>query len=127
MNEVQTTKTTAAPMAKEEAPALVPPVDVVEDATGLTLYVDLPGVPKNNIDLKVEGDMLTIGGEVVAASPEGLEPVYAEVQLGRYRRAFTLSRELDASRVEASSRDGSLRLRIPKTEAAQPRRIPIQG
>jgi HSP20 family molecular chaperone IbpA len=127
MNEVQTTKNTATATTKEEAPALVPPVDVVEDATGLTLYIDLPGVPKDKIDLKVEGDMLTIGGEVVAASPEGMEPVYAVVQLGRYRRAFTLSRELDAARVEASSRDGSLRLRIPKTEAAQPRRIPIQG
>lgn len=125
MNEVQATKTPTP--TNDESQALVPPVDVIEDATGLTLYVDLPGVPKDKIDLKVEGDMLSIGGEIVAPSPEGLQPVYAEVQLGRYRRAFTLSRELDAARVEASSRDGSLRLRIPKTEAAQPRRIAIQG
>ena len=126
MNEVQTTPNATA-SAKDETQALVPPVDVIEDATGLTLYVDLPGVPKDKIDLKVEGDMLSIGGEIVAPSPEGLQPVYAEVQYGRYRRSFTLSRELDAARVEASSRDGSLRLRIPKTEAAQPRRIAIQA
>lgn len=109
------------------AQTLVPQVDVVEDAMGLTLLVDMPGVPKDSIDLKVEGDALTVSGDIVSNGPEGLEAIYAEVQVARYRRSFTLSRELDASRIEATGKDGVLRLRIPKTEAAQPRRIAIQG
>jgi HSP20 family protein len=122
MNELQT-------KVKREAdvPTLLPQVDVLEDATGLTLLVDMPGVAKDAIELKIEGDALTIGGDISAPSPEGLEPVYAEVQVARYRRAFTLSRELDAGRIEATGKDGVLRLRIPKTQAAQPRRIEVRS
>ena len=59
-------------------------------------------------------------------TPETLEPVYAEVRLPRYRRSFTLSRELDASRIEANLKDGVLTLRIPKQAHAQPRRISVK-
>ena len=77
-------------------PALLPPVDVVEDATGITLYADLPGVPKDRLQLNVEGDTLTIEGALGLNVPEGMQPAQAEIGLGRYRRVFTLSKELDA-------------------------------
>jgi HSP20 family protein len=122
MNEVQ-----GGALRRNDAPTLQPHVDVLEDATGLTLLIDMPGVAKDAIELKLEGDALSIGGEITAAMGEGLQPIYAEVAAGRYRRAFTLSRELDASRIEASGKDGVLRLRIPKTERAQPRRIEVRS
>ena len=106
--------------------ALTPRVDVSEDDTGITLLADLPGVPKDQLELKVEGDTLLIEGAVAPAMPGGLEPVYAEVRVPRYRRAFTLSRELDATRIDANLKDGVLNLRIPKQEHAQPRRITVQ-
>jgi HSP20 family protein len=106
--------------------AMVPRVDVLEDETGITLLADLPGVPKDQLELKVEGDTLLIEGAVAPAMPGGLEPVYAEVRVPRYRRAFTLSRELDATRIDANLKDGVLNLRIPKQEHAQPRRITVQ-
>lgn len=60
--------------------------------------------------------------------PTGTEPIYAEVPpLMIYRRSFTLSRELDGTRVNASLKDGVLAPRIPKTEAAKPRRIDVKG
>ncbi|HEV6964934.1 MULTISPECIES: Hsp20/alpha crystallin family protein [Roseateles] len=105
--------------------ALMPRVDVSEDDTGITLTADLPGVAREQLELQVEGDTLRIEGRVDAAAPTGLEPVYAEVRLPRYRRSFTLSRELDASRIEAQLKDGVLRLRIPKQAHAQPRRIEV--
>src|SRR3954470_16667222 len=52
---------------------LTPPVDVVEDGTGITLYADLPGVPKENLKLQVESDTLTIEAESALAAPEGLQ------------------------------------------------------
>ena len=107
--------------------AIVPRVDVLEDATGITLLADLPGVPKDKLELKVEGDTLLIEGEVATTMPQELQPVYAEVRVARYRRAFTLSRELDPARIEASMKDGVLTLRIPKQEHAQPRRITVQA
>ncbi len=106
--------------------AMVPRVDVLEDQTGITLLADLPGVAKEKLELKVDGDTLLIEGTVDALAQEGLEPVYAEVQLPLYRRAFTLSRELDSSRIEANLRNGVLNLRIPKQQHAQPRRIEVQ-
>lgn len=111
----------------ERERALLPRVDVFEDDTGITLLADLPGVPREQLELKVEGDTLQIEAPIAPATPERLQPVYAEVRLGRYRRAFTLSRELDTGRIEANLKDGVLNLRIPKHAHAQPRRITVQA
>jgi HSP20 family protein len=107
--------------------AKTPRVDVSEDDTGITLLADLPGVAREQLELRVEADTLHIEGSVEAAAPGGLEAVYAEVRLPRYRRSFTLSRELDASRIEAQLKDGVLSLRIPKQAHAQPRRIEVSA
>jgi HSP20 family molecular chaperone IbpA len=124
-----TEKTAAAREARTQAAeaTLLPPVDVIEDATGITLYADLPGVPKDKLDLQVEADTLTIEGEVSLPVPEGMEASHVEVGLPRYRRAFTLSKELDASKVSAEFSQGLLTLRIPKSEHVQPRRIEIKA
>lgn len=106
--------------------ALMPPVNVYEDAAGITLYADLPGVPKDKLVVQVQGDILTIKGEVVLDLPEGMEASYAEVSLPRYRRVFTLSKELDAEKVVAEFNHGVLKLRIPKAEYAQPSRIEVK-
>ncbi len=119
------TVSAAADKPREDA-ALLPPVDVIEDAAGITLYADLPGVPKERLNLQVEGDTLSITGELALAVPEGMEASHVEVNLPRYRRVFTLSRELDPNKVEATFEHGVLRLRIPKAEHAQPRRIEVQ-
>lgn len=111
---------------RDEAPALFPPVDVIEDPTGLTLLADLPGVPRDQLKLDVDGDQLTIEAEMRLALPEGLVPSHAEVSLSRYRRQFTLSKELDAERITAELQHGVLKLRIPKAAHAQPRKIQVQ-
>jgi HSP20 family molecular chaperone IbpA len=107
-------------------PVLLPPTDVIEDDEGITLYADLPGVPKDKLNLRVEADTLSIEGEVALDLPEGMESSHAEVGLPRYRRVFTLSRELDTGKVSAEFSQGVLKLRIPKAAHAQPRRIEIQ-
>ena len=109
-----------------QAAAVLPPVDVIEDATGITLYADLPGVAKDKLNLRVEADTLTIEGEVALAMPEGLTASHAEVQVPRYRRAFTLSKELDLEKISAELNHGVLKLRIPKAQHAQPRKVQIQ-
>ena len=106
---------------------LVPRVDVIEDDAGITLLADVPGVPKDQLELRVEGDTLTFEGAIAPLTPGQLEPVYAEVRVPKYRRAFTLSRELDANKITANLKDGVLNLRIPKQAHAQPRRISIRA
>lgn len=106
--------------------AMLPAVDVVEDAGGITLYADLPGVSKDKLALQVEADTLTIEGEIDLDLPAGMEPTHAEVGLARYRRVFTLSKELDSGKVGAEFSHGVLKLRIPKAEHAQPRRVEVK-
>ncbi|HET7865460.1 MAG TPA: Hsp20/alpha crystallin family protein [Burkholderiaceae bacterium] len=106
--------------------SLIPPVDVVEDSAGITLYADLPGVSKDKLSLNVEADTLTIEGDMGLATPDGMEATYAEVGLARFRRVFSLSRDLDTSKVSAELAHGVLRLRIPKAEHAQPRKIEVR-
>lgn len=137
-NDVQTTasgsnNSNTAPAASQEQPrtqysdaALTPPVDVVEDSNGITLYADLPGVSKEKLNLHVESDTLTIEAESDLTAPEGLASHHTEVNLARFRRVFTLSKELDAEKVSAELAQGVLKLRIPKAEHAQPRRIEVQ-
>jgi len=105
---------------------LLPPVDIYEDETGFTLTADLPGVSKERLGVKVNGDNLLIEGDVSVPAPQSMELVYAEILASSYRRSFTLSRELDASKIEANLKDGVLKLRIPKAEEARPRKIEIK-
>jgi HSP20 family protein len=130
--ELQKTGTTApverqgaAAQANADTRALLPRVDVLEDERGITLLADLPGVPRDGLDIKVDGETLTIEGTVATATPQALQPAYVELRAPRFRRAFTLSRELDTGRIEANLKDGVLNLRIPKLEHAQPRRISV--
>jgi len=115
---------TAQPHAEDAA--MVPPVQVYEDATGIVLCADLPGVPRDSLQLQVEADTLTIEGTVALDVPEGMEASHAEVSLPRYRRVFTLSRDLDTGKISAEFQNGVLRLRIPKAEHAQPRKVKIE-
>ena len=112
--------------AQRSEVALIPPVDVIEDSTGITLRADLPGVPKDQLMLQVEADTLTIEGAVSIAMPEGMEASYVEVTVPRFRRVFTLSKEFDTAKVSAEIKHGVLTLRIPKAEHAQPRRIEVK-
>ncbi len=126
MSDNKQVANSAASAPEQEQPrAVLPAIDVFEDAGGITLLADMPGVPKEQLDLKVDGDALLIEGGVLPHTPEGLEAIYAEVRVPRYRRSFTLSRELDTTRIEANLKDGVLTLRIPKQAHAQPRRIAV--
>lgn len=118
-------KSTAVSKQAESQAALLPPVDVIEDAGGITLFADLPGVSKDNLNLQLETDSLTIEGQVMLDTPQEMQSSYVEVQVPRYRRVFTLSKELDGEQASAEFRNGVLKLRIPKAAHAQARKIQI--
>ncbi|MDV7399489.1 hypothetical protein RZS08_49205, partial [Arthrospira platensis SPKY1] len=78
------TMTTQETQAQQTEAALLPPVDVIEDSAGITLYADLPGVAKDQLNLRVEAETLTIEGELSLTLPEGMQASHAEVSLPRY-------------------------------------------
>ena len=108
------------------APSLVPPVDIFEDAGGITLLADLPGVAREDLSIGVEGRSLTIDAPLKLGEANSLTSVYAEVRANHFRRSFELSSDLDTSKIDAGLRDGVLTLRIPKAEQAKPRRIDVR-
>ena len=126
MDETNTRVAQQATQAAEQ-PALLPPVDVIEDAEGITLYADLPGVPKERLDVHIDGEVLMIEAEMGLEMPKEMEATHVEVSLPRYRRVFTLSRELDPMRMHAELKHGVLKVRIHKAEHAKPRRIEVSG
>jgi HSP20 family protein len=115
------------PQDDANAPALIPPVDVTEDEAGITLTADLPGAERETLSVRVDGDTLTLEAPIKLGEPDAMEALYAEVRAARWRRSFTLSRELDSQKIEASLKDGLLTLRLPKQERARPRRIEVRS
>ena len=107
-------------------PSLLPAVDIVEDAGGITLVADLPGVAREELAIGVDGRSLTIEAPVKLGESSALMSVYAEVRANHFRRSFELSSDLDTARIDAGLRDGVLTLRIPKAEQAKPRRIDVR-
>ncbi len=116
--------TTTMPADSNQRP-VSPAVDIFEDAGGITLLADMPGVSKDRLDVKLDGDNLSIEGRVELDASSEMRALWAEVNVPRFRRTFTLSRELDAGRIEANLKDGVLTLRVPKQAHAQPRRIEV--
>lgn len=106
-------------------PALIPAVDIVENEVGITLLADMPGVSREHRVVKVDGDSLTFEGSAEVKVSDQLELLHSEVRNPYFRRRFTLSRELDPAGIEASLKDGVLRLHIPKAEDARPRRFEV--
>ena len=104
-----------------------PNTDIYEKEDALVLLADMPGVDDKSIDINVERNTLTIEGRIQPEEMEGREPLYSEYVTGDYRRSFTLSNEIDAGRIQASIKDGVLRLVLPKAKEAVPRKIEVQS
>lgn len=104
---------------------LVPDVDIYEDAEGIFVHADMPGVSRDRLDIQVNKDALTIEGEARIDMPEGMEAVSADIRSTHYRRSFVLSTELDTEKIDARLGDGVLTLRIPKRAEARPRKIEV--
>lgn len=106
---------------------LRPPVDIFEDADGITLHLDMPGVSRDRVKIDADRQTLSIEGAIQIPMAEGMEAIYAEVHSTQYRRSFTLSGELDAERVDATLNDGVLTVRIPRRAELRPRKIEVRA
>jgi HSP20 family protein len=100
-------------------------VDIWENDRALMLQADLPGVPKDEVEINVDKDVLTISGRVSVAEYEGLRALYSEYNVGNFYRRFTVGEMIDQEKISAAMEDGVLTLTLPKREAAQPRKITI--
>jgi HSP20 family protein len=105
--------------------AFVPRADVYETDEAIVVVADMPGVDETSVDITLEENVLTINGLVESEQPEGHSLAYAEYQIGDYQRAFRLSDQVDRDGIQATIKDGVLRLHLPKITEARMRKIPI--
>ena len=104
----------------------VPVADIYEAEHDLTIILEMPGVEKRNVDIRVEDGVLSVEGRLDLTKYQGLQPLYTEYNIGHYARSFRLSSKIDQTKIAAEMKDGVLSLKLPKVEEAKPRSIKIQ-
>lgn len=110
------------------AASWVPPVDVFEEADSIRITAEVPGVKPEDIEISVEGNLLTIRGTKEQEAEERTERVHRyERMYGVFERTFTLPASVDPQSIKASYDNGVLTIVLPKSEKAKPRRIEVSG
>jgi len=103
----------------------MPNTDIRETEDALQVVMEVPGVDRKDIDIKVEEDTLRIEAHIDYSKYEGVEPLYTEYNVGHFARQFALSHMIDQQQIGATLNDGVLTLTLKKVQQAQPRRIEI--
>lgn len=115
--------------AKEEqtAPArfYVPYTDIYETEKALWVSMEMPGVEKDKVEVRLEKNVLAIEGRIDFSKYQNLKPLYTEYNIGHYRREFRLSSEIDSQRISAKLDNGVLTVELPKSQETMPRRITV--
>jgi len=120
-------QTPAAPETTRGVPVWRPLTDVVETRDGPMLVLEMPGVAPEDVEVTLEKRVLTVRGRGRNPQPENLRPAHLEYEPGDYERAFALSEDFDAERIEAVMRNGVLTLSLPRAAEAQPRTIRVKA
>jgi HSP20 family protein len=107
------------------ARTFVPTADIYEDRDSLKVILEMPGVDKDSVDIRVEGGVLYVQGKLDLTKYRGLQPLYTEYNIGNYSRSFRLSNAIDQDKIGAELKDGVLSLTLPKAEKAKPRTIQV--
>ena len=115
------------PERMTSGPVFSPQVDIVEKADSIVVLADMPGVSKDNVEVVLEKGVLSIDGHVEGTAESGLSLQRQEYEVGSFHRCFSVGEGLDAEKVEATMKDGVLRLVIPKSKRYKPQRIQIRG
>lgn len=105
----------------------IPRVDIFETGDAVVLLADMPGVSEEDVDITLEKNVLSITGYVRASEREGYSLAYSEYSEGDYERTFALSDEVDRNRIEATMKDGVLKLVLPKAEEVKTRKIAVRS
>jgi HSP20 family protein len=104
-----------------------PAVDIIERKEDIVVIADMPGVDEKSVDITLEKNILTIYGKVEADIPEKHTLYLSEYGIGDYQRVFTLTDEVDREKIQATVKNGVLRILLPKAEALKTRKIAVKA
>ncbi len=104
-----------------------PRVNIVETDAEIVVTAEMPGVDETSTEIEIEKDLLTISGTIAAVEMEGYELAYSEFEPGRYERQFKLSDQIDRERIDATVKNGMLRLALPKVPERVPKKVSVKA
>jgi HSP20 family protein len=107
------------------ARVFLPTADIYETNDALNVVLEMPGVEKSSVEVRVEDGVLKIDGRLDFSKYQGLQPLYTEYNVGHYSRSFRLSSKIDQNKIAAELKDGVLSLVLAKVEEAKPRTIQV--
>ena len=117
----------ASPERLRPGATFTPPADILEKGDTAIVYLDVPGADASGLDVMLERRILTISARVTSPVPEGYAPAYIEFRDGVYERRFAFSDQMDGARIDATLKDGVLRLTIPKSPDAGAKKIAVKA
>jgi len=104
-----------------------PAVDIIERKDDIIVVADMPGVDDSSVDITLEKNVLTIYGKVDADIPEKHNLYLSEYGIGDYQRVFTLTDEVDREKIQATVKNGILKILLPKAEVVKTRKISVKA
>lgn len=104
-----------------------PKVDIYETPEAWMLVLDVPGADETGTEVSLEKQVLSIKADVTDSVPEGFERMHSEFLPRRFERSFRVPEEIDSSGIEASVKNGVLRVKLPKSIAARPHQVPVKA
>jgi HSP20 family protein len=110
-----------------QRPIFLPHTDIYEREDAIVVVAEMPGVNRDDVDVNLENNELTVSGHAEGPQVEGHELSYAEYETGDYQRRFRISAPIDAEKIDASMKDGVLRVILPKSKEAQPRKVEVKA
>lgn len=105
----------------------IPSVDILERNDDILLLADMPGVDENSVDITLEKNVLTIYGKVGSEVPENHRLYLSEYGVGDYHRVFSLTDEIDRDKIDATVKNGVLKLVLPKAETVKTKKITVKA
>lgn len=113
------------PEATYQGKTFTPLADIFETKQSLILVLDMPGVGKDHVQVKLENDLLEVEGRVNVSGLTVKTPIYSEYNVGHYYRRFSISNKINRDEIEAKMNNGVLTLTLGKVQESAPRKIPI--
>ena len=127
MNQITSNGPSAATELTSTAPIFTPPADIFEKGNTVVMLLDVPGADPASLDVTLDKRILTITARVTSVAPQGYAAAHIEFRDGTYERRFVFSEQMDGEHIDATLKDGVLRLTVSKAADTAAKKISVKA
>jgi HSP20 family protein len=127
MNQITSNGPSAVTELTSTAPIFTPPADILEKGDTVVMLLDVPGADPASLDVTLDKRILTITARVTSVAPQGYAAAHIEFRDGTYERRFVFSEQMDGEHIDATLKDGVLRLTVPTAADTAAKKISVKA